>query len=149
MLNEHFNEGWYYYYALDANKPDSVLMAKADTALAYVDQMTKDKPVAMVALTRARIASLRDTDYTNMNGLPKPYYEKYVELAGPTSTDAATKRYLAEAYAYLGVYAAYHDKDDAKALDYFTKAREMNPDNVQAKFYFDKKAAAQTETPKK
>ena len=46
---------------------------------------------------------------------------------------------MATAYVYLGTYAQYKDKDDAKALEYFTKAKELDPENPQAKYYFDTK----------
>ncbi|HEY0244114.1 MAG TPA: hypothetical protein VGC01_01005, partial [Mucilaginibacter sp.] len=102
-------------------------------------------------LTHARMVDYKDRDMTKMQGYAKPYYEKYIALDGalPTPTDTQ-KRGLAEAYAYLGNYYVYHDKDDAKALEAFTKARDLNPNNAQAKFYFDSKAApAPAATPAK
>ncbi|HTH83332.1 MAG TPA: tetratricopeptide repeat protein [Mucilaginibacter sp.] len=150
-VNDHLYVGVYYYFAFDTKKPDSTLLVKADTALSFVQKALVQKPSSLVFLYRARIAYMKDGDYNNMKGLPKPYYDKYIELEATAQSD---KRALAEAYAYEGAYAQYHDKDDAKALDNYTKARDLNPNNSQAKFYFDQKAApaappAKTTTPAK
>ena len=67
-------------------------------------------------------------------------------LGTKAAPSAAEKKALAAAYAYLGNYAEYHDKDDAKAMEYFTKAKEFNPDNSYVKFYFDQKATPATPT---
>ncbi len=144
--------GIYYYYAVAYNKTkDSTLLDKRDTSLAIAAKAYTTPP-ADIYLYRARIADLKDNkDLTKMAGLAKPYYEKYIEaLTAKQPTDVKTKRYFAEAYAYMGNYYLYHDKDDAKALDAYTKAREQDPDNRQAKFYFDSKAApAATTAPAK
>jgi tetratricopeptide (TPR) repeat protein len=146
MVSEHYSEANYYYYAFFKNTADSSVLVKADSALAFVERTMKDKPYAPEYLLRARIADLKDADFNNMKGLPKPYYEKYIELVSANPTD---KNALAEAYAYLGAYAEFHDKDDAKALEYFTKAKELNPANEQVIYYFNQKAAPQKATPKK
>jgi tetratricopeptide (TPR) repeat protein len=145
LVQDHLYEGIYYYFAFAfaKTKPDTVVLTKADSALSYVQRVMADKPVPAEYLYRARIAGLRDTDLTKMKGLSKPFYEKYIELSStPPPTDARAKGDLAEAYASIGQYYEYHDKDDAKALDNFTKARDLNPTNSYAKYYFDSKAGA-------
>jgi tetratricopeptide (TPR) repeat protein len=151
LVTEHIYQGIYYYYSFSSKNPDSTLLVKADSALSYVQRVMAAKPVPSEYMYRARIALVRDGDVNNMKGLPKPYYDKVVELytAAPPASDR-DKKDLAEAYAYLGTYAQYHDKDDAKASDYFTKAKDLDPNNKQAAYYFDSKAApAQKAAPAK
>ncbi|MCC8425304.1 tetratricopeptide repeat protein [Mucilaginibacter sp. UR6-11] len=149
LLLEHFYEGYYYYYSFNSKNPDSTLLVKADSAMSYVIKIAT-KPIPETFLTRGRIADLRDNpDLSKMQGYAKPFYDKYIEVVtalGDAAT-AAQKRGLAEAYAYEGNYAVYHDKDDAKAQEAFTKAKEIDPNNKQAAFYFDKKNGPATPTP--
>ncbi|GAA4097637.1 tetratricopeptide repeat protein [Mucilaginibacter panaciglaebae] len=151
LLNEHFYAGYSYYFAFSdqasayrkthAVKPDSGLLVKADTLLSQYERLTTN-PVTQALTTRAYIADYKDTLYSDLKGIAKPRYEKIIQVVGAkTELTAADKRALANAYAYLGNYAEYHDKDDAKAEEYFTKAKEYNPDNSYAKFYFDNKNA--------
>jgi len=145
LLADYFFEGYYYYFAFafdKSSKPDSNYLVKADTALST---FIRKSPAATADafVTRARIRDYKDRDMSKLQGLAKPDYDKVIELLTATPpTDARNKRSLAEAYAYEGNYYVYHDKDDAKALDSFTKAQAIDPANAQAKFYFDQKAAA-------
>ncbi|MDB5030252.1 tetratricopeptide repeat protein [Mucilaginibacter sp.] len=154
LLTEHLSVGVYDYLAFRSQsgaskkdpsiKPDSTLLVKADSALSYVQQK-QVTPSVLVPTYRAYISDYKDQDYATLKGLSKPYYEQIIAiLSAKTPLADADKRTLADAYAYLGNYYQYHDKDDAKALDNFTKAKELNPDNGYAKFYFDSKAAPGT-----
>jgi tetratricopeptide (TPR) repeat protein len=155
LLTQRLNMAAYDYYAFTsqaraskanpaAPKPDSTLLTKADTALGFVKQK-EATPSIFVPQYRAYIAEQRDGDLANMKGLAKPYYETIIQLLGTkTPLTDSEKKLLGDAYAYLGNYYEYHDKDDAKALDNFTKARDTNPNNSYAKFYFDQKAAPAT-----
>ncbi len=157
LLIEHFWAGYSYYYEFalnqapayrknNATKPDSALLVKADTLLSQYEHATP-APVVQALSTRAYIADYRDTLYNDLKGIAKPRYEKIIEVLGTKAApSAAEKKALAAAYAYLGNYAEYHDKDDAKAMEYFTKAKEFNPDNSYVKFYFDQKATPATPT---
>lgn len=150
-LSERLNAATLYYFAFSPKAPDSTLLIKADSALSFV-QRTAAKPTADVYIYRARIADLKESrDLTKMVGYAKPYYEKAIEVFTATPpTDARNKRNQAEAYAYMGTYYVYHDKDDAKALEAFTKVKELEPDNKQAEFYFNNKnAPAVAPAPKK
>ncbi len=151
LLTEHFYGGFSYWWAFrdqvaaakknPAIKPDSSLLVKGDTLLSYYQQKSA-APLYQAALYRAYIADYRDTDYANLKGVSKPHYEKVIQiLSAKTPLSDNEKKDLATAYAYLGNYYQYHDKDEAKALDNFTKARDLNPNNGYAKYYFDKKAA--------
>lgn len=142
LVTEHVYEGIYYYYSFNSKNPDSTLLAKGDTALGYAQKVMGDKVSPSIYQYRARIALVKDNDLNNMKGLPKPFYDKIIELY--TATPPASTREkmdLAEAFVYQGQYAQYHDKDDAKANDFFTKAQTLDPNNAQAKYYFDQKNA--------
>ncbi len=147
LLTEHANMGIFNYLAFTnqvraaktnpAIKPDSTLLTKADSALSYVQQHAA-APILLVVQYRAYIADQRDAVYATLKGLAKPYYEQIVQIltAKPSLTDKE-KSTLADAYASLGNNYQYHDKDDAKALDAFEKARELDPNNRFVKFYFE------------
>ena len=135
--------GIYYYYAFQYGKPqDSTLLAKADTALSQ-SMRASATPAPDVFLFKARIADLKDLDRNNIKGIAKPFYEKFIEIsAAKANPDNRTKTNLGEAYAYLGAYAEYKDKDEAKALEYYTKGKEADPSNKQVAAYFARKTAA-------
>jgi tetratricopeptide (TPR) repeat protein len=153
-LNDYFREGMSYYFGYSnqyysaaddkgATKPDSTLLTKADSAFSYIQQKTMANPVADVLLYRARTKDLQETDRNNIIGLAKPFYEKYIELEeAKSSTDDRTKKSLGESYAYLGAYYEFKEKDEAKALENYEKAKAIFPDNKQAQAYFNRKTAA-------
>lgn len=154
LLNEHFYLGFAAYFAFRGQvaaaktdpsiKPDSTLITRGDSALSYVQKMAT-KQLYYYPMYRAYLNDLRDGDYANLKGYSKPYYEQLVAMLGTkTPLTSGEKNALVEAYAYLGNFAEYHDKDDTKALENFTKARELNPDNGYVKFYFDNKNKAST-----
>ncbi|RVU01836.1 hypothetical protein EOD41_07720 [Mucilaginibacter limnophilus] len=153
-LTDHFYEGLSYYYGFQkqyfstnkevAAKADTSLLTKADSAFAYVIDKTASSPYADAFLFRARTNDYKDADRNNIKGLAKPYYEKYIEVvnAKGAPTDQKGKTNLAEAYAYLGTLAEFKDKDEAKASENYTKARELDPANKSAQRYFQKKSSA-------
>lgn len=152
-LNDYFREGTAYYFAYAYSlprgnaagqaMPDTMLLVKADTAFSHIQQKlvaSNGQPLPVVTLYRARLNDYKEKDRNNIVGYAKPYYEKYVtELTTKGAIADADKKNIAEAYAYLGNYAQYKDKDEAKATEYFTKARENDPTNAQAQYYFAKK----------
>nr|WP_294940980.1 tetratricopeptide repeat protein [uncultured Mucilaginibacter sp.] len=141
-LTDYFYEGISYYFAYDPKKPNAdSLLTKADSALSYVNQ--KSPTTADAYLYRAYINDLKEKDRNNISGLAKPFYEKYIELVMAKGVpDEKAKKSLATAYAYLGAYYEFKEKDDAKAAENFTKARENDPNNNQAKAYFTRKGGA-------
>jgi tetratricopeptide (TPR) repeat protein len=150
-LADHFREGLGYYFGFDDQstraekdktvKPDSALLTKADSAFSYVIKKTAPNPFADAVLYRAYINDRKEADRNNIKGFAKPFYEQYIQLiTAKGAPDDKTKPKLANAYVYLGIYAEYKDKDEAKALDYFNKAKEMDPTNAQVVYYFAKKA---------
>jgi tetratricopeptide (TPR) repeat protein len=153
LVAAHFYGGFSYLFAFRAQvsaaktnpsvKPDSTFLTKGDSALSFAQQKL-GKPNLNFSLYRAYINDVKDPDPATIKGLSKPYYEQVIAilLAMPQPLSDANKSLLADAYAYLGNYYEYHDKDDAKAGENFTKAKEADPTNGYAKFYFDHKTAA-------
>ena len=126
-------------------KPDSGLLAKADSAYSFVLKKSAS-PYAPALLMRARIAEMHDTDPNNRKGLAKPFYEAFIAVQEPkgAALTANEKKELTEAYDYLGVYYANKEKDDVKATDYFNKAKALDPADAQADFYFKQKAGTKS-----
>ena len=147
-LNDYFSEGFAYYFAYgdqlsskETPKPvaDTTLLVKADSAFSHI-QSKLTTPNTTVTLYRARLYDLKEKDRNNIQGYAKPFYEKLVTVATAKSPVAdADKKGLAEAYSYLGAYSLYKDKDEAKATEYYNKARETDPTNRQATDFFTKK----------
>jgi tetratricopeptide (TPR) repeat protein len=148
-LTDHFKEGYSYYQAylgqyrqaqtVKTIKPDSTLLTKADSAFAYVTHKLS-KPNPPIVYLQAQVKDFEDSgDRNNIKGLAKPYYEQYVQLItakGGTPTDEE-KSDLIDSYVYLGNYAEFKDKDHAKALDYFNKAKELGPTDARVTYYFE------------
>jgi tetratricopeptide (TPR) repeat protein len=159
LLNERFNYGRSAYFAFTnqaraaktnpAIKPDSSLLTRGDSALSFIEQKAAS-PIYQATQFRAYINDAKDNDITKLQGLSKPNYEKLITIlaAKPTPT-AGEKRALGEAYAALGLYAQYHDKDDAKAAENFTKAQEYDPANSQVVYYFQSKTPTPPTPPAK
>jgi tetratricopeptide (TPR) repeat protein len=143
-LNDYLREGTSYYFAFDSKKPDTTLLVKADSAFSYIMQKAT-KPIPAVVLFRARVNDSRDMDRNNIKGYAKPYYEQYIQLMTATPpTDEKGKKDLAEAYTYLGLIYQYKEKDDAKATENFTKAKELDPTNKQAAAFFARKTGTKS-----
>jgi Tfp pilus assembly protein PilF len=148
-LNDRFLEGVSYYYGFSDQytaaaktkvAPDTSLLTKADSAFAYVNAKAAS-PSAGVVLYRARVNDLKEPSRETSKGLAKPFYEQYIQLiTAAQPVKEADKKNLGEAYAYLGTYFEYAEKDAAKATENYTKAREFDPTNKQAQFFFQKKA---------
>ena len=149
-LQDHFKEGFSYFQAYSDQltkadkektyKPDTTLLIKADSAYSYVERKAA-KPNASVELYHAYVKDYEDNDRNNIKGLAKPYYEQYIALTLAKGTpDDKTKSSLANAYVYLGNYAENKEKDSAKALDLYNKAKDMDPTNAQVVYYFAKKS---------
>lgn len=154
-LADHFREGLSYYFAFDDQsakaeknksiKPDSSALIRADSAFNYVIKKTAPNPYADAVLYLAYINDRKEADRNNIKGFAKPFYEQYIQLinAKGAPTDKAKKN-LANAYVYLGTYAQYKEKNDAKALENFNKAKELDPANTQVVYYFAKKGGGKS-----
>jgi len=143
-LNDYVNAGRSYFYAFTDQQdayaktkvaPDTALLVKADTALNYVTHhVTKAYP--SVTLIRAHVADAREPeDRSKFKAYAKPVYEQYITEVG-TATDPISKKGLLEAYIYLGFYYELTAKDDAKASEYWGKAKDIDPANKQVMQYY-------------
>lgn len=118
------------YYNLADAYMRSKEYVKADSALSKTIELYKDTwLVPYIIKARAKqYANPEDSTFA-----AAPVYEKYLSLV-PEADKAkdATKRYLAEAYGYLGVKALLLDKDTAKAKEYMNLVLTYDPANQQA-----------------
>lgn len=73
-------------------------------------------------------------DSTMKQGLAIPHYLKVVEI-GEADTTGNSRRQLIEAYGYLAGYEVNENKNYTKAIEYFEKLLQLDPDNEQAKKY--------------
>ncbi|RYY08019.1 MAG: tetratricopeptide repeat protein [Sphingobacteriaceae bacterium] len=138
-LTDYFYEGISYYFGYDLKKPNPELLTKADSAFSYVNQ--KSPTTADAYLYRAYVNDLKEKDRNSIEGFAKPFYDKYIEVVNTKGApDDKSKKNLATAYAYLGTYYQYKEKDDAKAAENFSKAKENDPTNKQVTAYFAKKS---------
>lgn len=99
--------------------------AEADTTFSTLISKVPNLPVGF--LWKARISS--DFDPESINGLAKPFYERFIQQASNESDKY--KRELVEAYAYLGYYY-YLQKDNAKSKSYWQQVLLLDPVNKQA-----------------
>ena len=76
------------------------------------------------AMMRARINSQLDPESTQ--GLAKPYYEEYVQIAQTEQAD--NPKLLIEPYLYLGYYYILKE-DNATAKSYYEKVIAIDPQN--------------------
>lgn len=150
-LNDYLSEGFafykgyteqYYSTATPKPTPDSTLLTKADSAFSYI-QHKAAKPQGIVALYQARVNDFKEPSRSTTKGLAKPYYEQYIALTTEKGITDADKSFLGEAYGYLGGYYDF-TKDDAKAVENYTKAKEYDPTNKQAAAYFSRKAGGKS-----
>lgn len=148
-LTDHYLEGFSYYQAYKAQlikaqtdktiKADSTLLIQADSAFTYVERKASSPP-ALLIYFHANVKDFEDGDRNNLKGLAKPFFEQYIQVVTTKGNpDDKAKANLAVAYAYLGALAEYKEKDDAKALDLYTKGKDMDPTNPQIVYYFAKK----------
>jgi len=154
-LTDHFYEGFSYYQAYKDQliksqtnksiKPDSTLLIQADSSFTYVERKLPT-PNAPIVYYHANVKDFEEGDRNNIKGLAKPFFEQYIQIItakGGTPNDQ-TKGYLAAAYVYLANYAQYKEKDEAKALDLYTKAKDNDPTNPQVVYYFAKKGGGKS-----
>ncbi|MDF3079093.1 MAG: Tetratricopeptide domain protein [Sphingobacteriaceae bacterium] len=134
-LLDYYYLGASYYYdygkKLKADpKTNFDNLVKADSAFSKL--LAKSPTTEIGYMFRARIQRAQD-DADDSKGLAVPMYEKAVEVinSDPEKTQKdQNKRFLLEAYTYLGSVAARRDKDNAKALDYFNKGLALDPANA-------------------
>jgi len=146
-LQDYFKAGYSYYMVGlgGKGKPvDTVALNKADSALSYVQHKMQSPPPAIIIL-RAEVNDAKDLDRNNIKGLGKPFYEQYLAvMTDPTAFSAQEKASVIEANDYLGTYYLYKEKNEAKASEYFTKAKALDPNDKQANDFFKRKGGAKS-----
>ncbi|HCY77531.1 MAG TPA: hypothetical protein DHV28_16570 [Ignavibacteriales bacterium] len=99
--------------------------ASADTCLNTL--ILKTPNLAVTYIWQARVKANFDPE--SENGLAKPFYEKFIELA--KDEQDKFKKELIESYSYLGYYY-YLQKDNQKSKGYWQEVLSIEPDNKQA-----------------
>ncbi len=119
---DYFNLGRAYYFNKD--------YGKADTLFAKVNELLPTWPNGF--LWRAQSNAQLDPD--SKQGLAKPYYEKYIEVALADSANVDKyKNGLIESYKYLGSYYYLVDRQTSVSKSNWLKVLELAPDDKQAK----------------
>jgi len=114
------------YYSLGKTYYNYAAWGKADTALSYV--ITNKPEFLQAYLWKARVYSNLDPE--TKEGLAKPHYEKFIELARVDSIKNTKE--LIEAYNYLGYYFL-KSKKYTESLGYWEKMLALDPANEKAK----------------
>lgn len=143
-LQDHFKEAFAYFEAFKDQlraqqkdpkvKLDSTLLVKADSSFSYIARKLST-PNYQVVYFHAQVKDFEDGDRNNIKGLAKSLYEELIQLKGATPDDKS-KPMLIDAYVYLGNYYEYKEKDHAKALDNFNKAKDLDPTDARVVYYF-------------
>ena len=118
------------YYNLADAYMKSKDYIKADTALSKTIELYKDTwLIPYIIKARAKqYANPADTTF-----MAAPLYEKYLLLVPEAEKSKDnTKRYLAEAYGYLGMKALLINKDTVKATEYMNQVLKYDPTNTKA-----------------
>ncbi|RFS14461.1 lipopolysaccharide assembly protein LapB [Emticicia sp. C21] len=133
------------YYNLADSYMRTKDYVKADSALSKTIILYKDTWLVPY------IIKARAKQYANPNDstfAAAPVYEKYISLVPEADkVKDNTKKYLAEAYGYLGVKALLLDKDTAKAKEYMNLVLTYDPANQQALKVLDSINGTNTATP--
>ena len=119
-VTDYFNLGRSYFFSTN--------YLSADTAFAKVNELSPK--YASGFLWRAKANSFIDSTMTQ--GLAKPHYEKYIEVA--TADTASATKYksgLVEAYRYMAAYLVKTEKNYNTTLDYVNKALDLDPENKE------------------
>jgi len=82
---------------------------------------------------RARTNAVIDTGMTV--GLAIPYYNQLIEMMEKDSLSNVDKKWMLEAYGYIAAYEANTQKNYDRAIEYFDKILEIDPENADALKY--------------
>lgn len=116
-IQDYHKMGLAYYYGND--------FANGDSAFAKVVEM--NPTFSGGYLWRAKCNEQIDAKQTE--GLAKPHYEKFIELA--SADPVKYKMDLMSAYKYLGSYYFLQAKDNATSKTYWLKVKELDPNDKQ------------------
>jgi tetratricopeptide (TPR) repeat protein len=120
-ITDYFNMGRAWYNAKN--------YTKADSAFSKVTEINPSWPNGYFWRGRASA----QIDNSAKDGLAKPYYEKFIELANADAANIGKqKTNLIEANSYLA-FAAFVAKDCNLSIDFWNKVLEIDPSIKQAK----------------
>lgn len=146
---EDFDEGRAYYYLAGAKEKEASetkdatakskketealeLFVKADTMMARLIQISPNFPTGYFFRGNVNV----HLDLKNEKWLAKPYFEKGFSMVKPEERAlSANKNYIITSCEYLGYYYL-KNKDNAKAKEYFTILKELDPNNKKAIDFF-------------
>jgi tetratricopeptide (TPR) repeat protein len=120
---DYFNMGRSWFFAGEFYKADSAMMKVTELSQKY----------ASGYLWRAKANA--HIDSTSAQGLAKPFYEKYIEVAMGDTANYTAGKYKAgmiESYRYLASYAYFQLKDRQKSKEYLKKILEIDPTDQDA-----------------
>jgi tetratricopeptide (TPR) repeat protein len=100
----------------------------------YVKVIEKSPNYANAYLNRGKANAAQDPENKTWAG--KPFFELY--LSKVDMADAKAKNGIMLAYEYLGAEAWKGVKNNEKATEYYTKLKELDPENAAAKAFFTK-----------
>ncbi|GAA4402713.1 hypothetical protein GCM10023187_18070 [Nibrella viscosa] len=130
VSQDYYNVGRSAYFGFTINK-DSTLTGLADSSFAKLYEVNPAYTRGL--LWRARINRYMPDDSANQRAVE--FYQAFAEASDTDSLRTADKtleKDLTEAYGFLG-YQAYQDKEYNKAVDYFNKTLEFDPEHKTAK----------------
>jgi tetratricopeptide (TPR) repeat protein len=118
-----FNWGIAEYHAKDYKAADSI----------FASYETKYPSQTFGYYWRARSNAAIDTALET--GIAVPHYEKLIEVASKDTNNATNKKWLIQAYSYIGACKANKDKQYKEALSYYDKVLALDPTNNDAEHY--------------
>lgn len=146
---DNFDLGRAYYYLAGAKEKEgmelkdaaakskkeveaSELFVKADSCFSHLTQQSAAFATGYFMRGNVNV----HLDLKNEKWLAKPYFEKAMSLVKPEERALpANKNYVMTACEYLGYYYL-KNKDNAKAKEYFTILKELDPNNKKAIDFF-------------
>ena len=109
---------------------DTMLLIKADTIFSQIIKLSPSTSIAYYY--RGKIARFKELNPEEGKALP--FFEKFVEVIGSNVDEIVkNKRQLAEIYVYFGANIVKKDKN--KAIEFFNKVKELDPQNTLADQY--------------
>jgi tetratricopeptide (TPR) repeat protein len=107
--------------------------AMSDTVFAEYTEKYPDQTYGYYWRAKSNAA----IDTTMEQGLAIPHYNQLIQMLNPDSLSATDKKWLTEAYSYLGAYETNTKKNYEQAIDYFEMILVVDPENQTAKKYID------------
>ncbi|AWH86892.1 hypothetical protein HYN59_01760 [Flavobacterium album] len=136
LFYDNFYLGYAIYYdhlnkSDEAKKQNIEQLKKGDAAMAKVIELSATSQDAYLFKARINQRIATDESYAEMARAYDEYLRVVTEKGETETSKDAVKKNMVEAYSNAGAY--YAVKDKAKAIDYFTKALAINPNDDYVK----------------